>query len=250
MANGGTALVTVEGVKDKLGLALENKVVTVYDSALNGSEVKVSDDYTLALGEDVKQFETKNDWIAEDKTLTYQENTTLEGYKLSSDKKILSYVKAIKGTVKVELSGVISKPTFDETGKVIHLFEKNIEENISIASNAGEYEFEIENGNYSEVTFGGNELNDTVTNNGSDIIIDLSAGNDKLTNKGANVTISGGAGNDKINNTGSQVSIAGGAGNDNVTLSGGDAGNIFVYNVGDGKDNLFNKWRWNNKTSI
>ena len=239
----GETLVTVTGVKDVLGLALNDKVVTVYDSALDGSEVKISDDYELAFGEDVKRAETKTDWIIDGDNLTYQENATSAGYKLSTDKKTLSYAEAVAGEIKVELSGVEGKPTVTHEAKsVVQLTADNFsEEGVSLESNGGKYELEIMEGDYATDTkFFGSEDKDSVTNAGNNLVIDLGAGVDKLENSGDNVKIDGGLGNDKINNKGAGVSITGGKGNDNITLSGGNSGNIFIYNKSDGKDILTN----------
>ncbi|MBR4904919.1 MAG: calcium-binding protein, partial [Selenomonadaceae bacterium] len=239
-SSGGKVLATVEGVKDILGLALEDKIVKVYDSALSGSEVKLSGEgYELAFGEDVKQSATKNDWIIDDDKLTYQAGATSAGYKLSSDKKSISYAESVKGTVKVELSGAESKPTFaDEEKTIIQFTADNFsEDGISVATNEGEYKFDIAEGDYATDTkFVGSEGKDTVTNAGNALVIELGAAVDKLDNSGANVLIDGGLGNDRINNSGAGVSVIGGKGNDNITLGGGNGGNVFVYNTGDGKD--------------
>ncbi|MBR4904975.1 MAG: hypothetical protein IKZ53_09925 [Selenomonadaceae bacterium] len=240
----GTTLVTVNGIKKTDGLAIDvnNKVVTVSNSALNETDITIiGDEYTLALGNDVETPESKSGWSFDGKKAIYQEGASYEGYELSEDKKTISHVDATDGEIKLEMDGIAVVPTFaDEERTVIKLTEDILEEDITILKNEG-FGFEIEEGQYSGITFGGSSSKDSITNNGEDIIFDLGAGIDRITNNAANVTINGGNGNDRISNTTDGVEINGGAGNDNVTLGGnGENGNnLLIYKVGDGKDNVF-----------
>ena len=240
----GAILVTVDGIKktDGLDIDVENKVVTVYSSSLNEMDITIDgEDYTLALGNDVESPADKPDWIRDGKRAAYREGATFEGYKLSADGKKINYFDDNEGEIKFELDGIAVSPTvtYDDKGKgIVQLTDSNIEEDdVEVIINAG-YEFDIAEGRYSEIKFVGNEDKDSITNNGENIIFDLGAGSDRITNNASNVTINGGNGNDRINNSGISVEINAGSGNDNVTLGGNDGGNLFVYNVGDGKDNI------------
>ena len=232
-------LFTVNGVTSTDGLYFEEKdsVVTVYNSALNKQEVAISGDYTLALAAEVATPTPEPNWTLDGTKATYQEGAIAAGYRLDGNK--IVYDNEIDGTIKAELDGIASAPTVEyvEEKGTVKLTESNLEEDASIVSNAGEFEFEIAEGRYSEITFGGGSTKDVITNNGENIIFDLDAGSDKLTNNASNVTINAGNGNDRIINSGGNVEINGGAGNDNVRL-GGEGGNLFIYNSGDGKDNV------------
>ena len=246
--------VKISGVTSRDGITIEDKVITIPASVLTTAKTVEIDNenYTLKLGADVPESEEeKEGWTLDGNTTIYKTASATEGYKLSEDKKTISYsAEAFAGEIKIELSGVEGNPTFDETGKIIQFSETNLEENVSVVSNAGEYEFEIDSGDYSGITFGGSSSKDSITNNGEDIIFDLGDGLDRIKNNANSVSILGGLGNDRINNTAAQVSIVGGKGNDNVTVSGGDeGGNIFVHNTGDGNDKLF-KFKANDTIKI
>ena len=237
---------TVNGINpdNKDGLYFEDNSVTVYNSALNKQEITISEkSYALKLADEVNTPVDKPNWTIENKKATYQEGAITAGYKLDGNK--IVYVEKVDGEIKLELDGIISKPTFaDEEKSVIQIAENNIDENVSLISNAGGYKIELAAGTYSDgTTFIGSEEKETVTNKGEYLNIELGAGNDEILNNGSYVTVDGGDGKDKITNDGSNVEIIGGKGNDNVTLSGDEGGNIFVYSTGDGKDILtgFNK---------
>ncbi len=100
--------------------------------------------------------------------------------------------------------------------------------------------------------------NDSITNEGVQVLLDGGAGNDKLINTANEVTLLGGAGKDTILSNGSHVLIDGGADADkvslgedaqNTTVIGGkgndtiylnDNGNLIQYAEGDGNDAIFN----------
>ena len=220
-AASGGEIFTVSGVKSTSGLSINDKVVTVANSALNQAEVTISDGYTLALGDDVTESKNKTGWTKLDNGNTvYQTDTTTAGYKLSDNK--ISYVAEIQGETLAELSGIdsASTPTIDDSG--ITFAADNFEDNVAvIQSKTANFNFTA--GDYLDKEFSGTDKIDKISNAGSKLIIN------------------GNAGGDKINNSGSDVTIAGGAGDDQITLSGGDAGgNTYVYADGDGKDILFN----------
>ena len=100
--------ITVSGVKSVDGLSLSGKVVTVADSSLNNSNVTISEGYTLVLASDV--VAPKSSAAAYDSsTQTYTSKGNSEGYKLSSDKKSISYSAAT--TKDFKFSGVADEAT-------------------------------------------------------------------------------------------------------------------------------------------
>ena len=132
-------------------------------------------------------------------------------------------------------------PTFNDAGAIQLTADNFEEEAINVLSNAAGYKFEISEDSYAfGTTFKGSGSKDVVTNNAEYLMIDGGAGSDSIVNNAENVTVDGGAGNDKIINNSTNVEITGGKGNDNITVSGGEqAGNIFSYSNGDGKDILY-----------
>ncbi|MBR4903421.1 MAG: hypothetical protein IKZ53_02025 [Selenomonadaceae bacterium] len=243
-----SGVVTVEGVNpndtDGLYFDDEDGVVTVYKSALltDGTEMTISGEYTLELGDDVDIPKAKENWTFDGNKATYQEGGYMAGHRRKEGK--IVYESEIKGEIKLDLEGVSALPTIIEDAdnpekRTVQFTNDSITENISVAGNAGGFEFEIlADDSYSEAKFTGSADKDSITNHGEYIVISGGAGVDKITNDGSNVSIDGGSGNDRINNTAKSVVISGGKGNDNVTLSGdtGSEGNTFIYNVGDGND--------------
>ena len=98
------ALVNVSGVSSLDGLAIDDKIVTVANSALNQGTVTISDGYELVLGEDVTRAEK----------ITYTHAATIAGYSLADNQ--ISYLEAsggetfivsgVKDTVGLSLSGI------------------------------------------------------------------------------------------------------------------------------------------------
>ena len=248
--NTAETLVTVYGVKstDGLYLDIDNNVVAVYESALNGTDMTISDGYTFEFAEDIPVPKTQAGWKLADKNITYEEGGISDGYRIVNDivanKNVhkIAYEAEVPGTVQVALNGV--EKMLDFTNKdqdVVKLTAENFsDEGISLESNDANYSFEVTDGNYAQTKFVGKETNETVTNYGNDIAFELGDGKDSIVTNGANVTIDAGIGNDIIDNKGGKgSSVSGGKGNDNVTLSSSDtAENIFVYSTGDGKDNV------------
>ena len=245
-------LVAVEGVTSRNGLEIdkENKIVAVYGEALNGNDIAISGDYDykLQLADSNRAVKDNSGWLKENNKFSYQAGVLSDGYKLSDSGKNLTYIAEEKGNIAAVLDGVRKAPTFKpvEEGEptVIQITEDNFaDDELSILSNGGEYQFEISGDFNAGKQFSGSEISDTVTNS-SDITIDLGAGGDSLVNSASGISISGGAGNDKIYNSGSAVSILGGKGNDNVTVSGDNSDhNIFLYHMDSGKDKLINLGR-------
>jgi len=239
----GDSLVAVEGVANTKGLYIDSddKSVTVYKEALNKQDITISDGYSLKLSEQVDGPKGETGWILEGTLAKYQSGQTSEGYILDEQENTIVYKAASEGEIKAELDGMNDIPTFNEAYDTVQLTEENFtDEGVSIKSNAGGYGFEVKEGSYSHGAFMGSAEKDSITNGGNYINVNGGAGNDRIVNNAGNVSIDGGANNDKIINNAANVEIFGGAGNDNVTVSGGgEAGNIFSYSKGNGKDILY-----------
>ncbi|NHR08834.1 hypothetical protein HA052_26965, partial [Chromobacterium haemolyticum] len=89
------------------------------------------------------------------------------------------------------------------------------------------------------VAAGGTSGKDVLTGGKGGDLLDGGDGDDTLIGGGGNDTLKGGAGNDVLISSGSGTAILeGGKGND--TLQGGSEHNIYVFNLGDGKDVVIN----------
>ena len=100
------------------------------------------------------------------------------------------------------------------------------------------------NNTQSNMIVTGTNLADTISNTGSNVIINALAGNDNIMNyDGSNISISGGAGSENIGiganrndiSSGKNITVNGGADNDFIT-SGNDRGVLYEYTNGDGID--------------
>ena len=212
---------TVSGVKSLEGLSVNDKIVTVANAALNQKDITISAGYSLALGSDVEEIQTKSGWLSlGNGNIAYQSNSTMAGYKLADNQ--ISYVDSVEGDTLIEFSGISSFSTLDILDESITLAAQDFASDVAAVQGVI-HNFEIAVDDYSDKKFTGTDKVDTINNHGSYIALD------------------GGAGDDKINSTGYKVTISGGDGNDTVTVS-GDAGanNTYVYNNGDGDDILYN----------
>ena len=81
------------------------------------------------------------------------------------------------------------------------------------------------------------EDNDTLIYGNENNSVDLLAGDDDLTTGSGNDTISGGSGNDTIRTQAGDDTLKGGAGDD--TLEGGAGDDTYIFNLGDGKDTIY-----------
>ena len=256
-------LFKVSGVKSYEGLFFypNDSVIAVSEEALDEKTITLEGEgYSLELSEEIPIPTIEQEWKLDDKKAIYRLGASSAGYKIKGAQKII-YMPVGEGDVRIELDGVEVVPDFkdgDEETGIIQLTSDNFsEEGISVLTNAGNYQFEIEQDSYTKDTkFVGSDEKDTVTNSGNDVAFDLGAGSDKIVNNGSIVSINGGKGNDKITNNGSQVSISGGEGNDNISVNGGEdtidedsVENVVIYSFGDGKDNLFN-FKANDKIKI
>ncbi len=119
--NGTTAtygnLVTVSGVKSVSGISLSGKTITVANSALNNSNVSVSNGYNLALANDVPTPQTTAaGWSLSGTTATYKAAATSAGYKLSNNQ--IAYTAASGGET-FTVSGVKSTNGISLSGKTV-----------------------------------------------------------------------------------------------------------------------------------
>jgi len=128
-------LVTVEGVTSTDGLAIdtENKVVTISAASLSQDlTVKISDGYTLALGEDVTPYTVTDDstWVLEGDSASYVTGSTEYGYKLSDDATEIAYASIVESNKIVTVTGVTSIDglTIDETNKVVTVSKASLGE--------------------------------------------------------------------------------------------------------------------------
>ena len=82
----GKTLVTVKGVKSASGLSLSGKVVTISASALNKSNITVSNGYTLSLANDVTApITTAGTWTLSGDVATYKASSISAGYSLANN---------------------------------------------------------------------------------------------------------------------------------------------------------------------
>ncbi len=204
---GNEEIFTVSGVTSTDGIEIENKIVTVFKSALGASSVSISGGYSLALGEDVPQSSTQEAAWHIGETAIYSGSSTIEGYILSDNQII--YTAADGGETLIELGGIVSAPTIK--GNIVKLSAKNFSKEVSVIESGG-YDFELNTGIYSGKIFKGSEDADNISNNGASIKIFGGGGNDTLRGGSAKDFLDGEAGDDLL---------IGGRGNDTFSYSGG-----------------------------
>ncbi|MBE8951012.1 MAG: calcium-binding protein, partial [Quinella sp. 3Q1] len=115
--NSNKTLATVSGVKSVSGISLNGKVINVPAAALNGTNVTVSDGYTLATNGTAPT--TKAAWSLNGTNANYVQ-TTSAGYTLASDGKSISYTPNSSKTL-ATVSGVKSVSGISLNGKVINV---------------------------------------------------------------------------------------------------------------------------------
>ncbi len=216
-------------------VSTSRKTIAIGASAVNSDKtipvklISAPDGYKMELGSSLSKAATEGTSTLEDGLYTAAGQTA--GYTLSYDAKTIKYREALDTAF--ELNNVATEPTAPSNG-VVTLTPENFDKSLSIVGNDAEYAFSIANGTYTGKTFTGSTNADTITNAGTNLIINAGKGDDEISNNGAGVKINAGAGNDKITNSGANVTINGDTGND--TLWGGSYADTFVYNSGDGKD--------------
>ena len=229
-----TDLFTLSGVKSTDGIKVENNIVILTESNLNGENVTLTGEgYTLALASDVDTTkETISEWVTlSGGNVAYLAGGSGEYYSLDSAKTTVTYNASVAGTNNVEFSGVKGTPILNKG--VVSLTADNFNGNVSVMSNAGGYSFAL-SGDFGNKTLTGTANADEITNNGSHLVIMGGDGND---------TLSGGSGNDKLFSGAGNDSLSGGDGNDTFSAYTGDdillggAGNDNL-NGGDGDDTI------------
>ncbi len=271
---GTDTLFTISGISSTVGIDVdyETKIVTLGLSALGSASVSIDNDFTLQLADYYGVQDVDPHWETDGTTATYRDTGTSEGYEADGNK--INYTAAVAGATLLQLGGVSITEDYpmDAAGSTVNISAENFASNVSVLNNSGSYAFEINDGDYSNKTFTANELGDTVTNYGSNIILNLGAGensvlnyainatintgddndyisngsdaenvlissgggSDTVENFAANVTINAGADDDIIYSSGDNVSINGGAGNDSVEIY----GEGIKVNVGEGNDTI------------
>ena len=238
-----TNLFTLSGVKSTDGITIQNNVVTLTKSNLNGANVTLTGEgYTLALASDVDTTkETISEWVTlSGGNVAYLAGGSGEYYSLDSAKTTVTYNASVAGANKVDFRGVKGTPTLNKG--VVSLTASNFNSNVSIMSNAGGYSFAL-SGDFKNKTLTGTANTDKIKYVGSNLVINGGKGNDSLVGGNSADTFSGGAGNDKLLGGAGNDSLSGGDGAD--TLSGGSGNDKLLGGAGndslsggDGKDTL------------
>ena len=134
-------LLTVSGVKDTVGLTLNNKTVTVADTALNETSVSISGGYSLALAGGVSApSTTAATWSYENNVATYRGAGTTAGYSVSGGQII--YTPASEPEI-FTISGLSSTDGIDINNKIVTLTAKNL--GMETVSISGDYNLAMGN---------------------------------------------------------------------------------------------------------
>ena len=199
-ATSKATLFTINGLTSSNGVSVDDKTVTLNETALDGkNNISISGDYKLALsGVDTAPTAAENYWTIADGNASYMTDATNDYFKLSDDAKSVTYIES-SSTTSLELSGIKSAPTVKDSN--VSLKDANFAGDVEVVSNAGGYKFNLSG------KFGGK-------------------------------TFTGTANADNISNSGSNIVIAGGKGDDLVTL--GSSKNIFQFTAGDNDDTIYN----------
>ena len=258
-AGGGNTLITVSGVKSLDGITLNGSTVTIANSALNYSDVTISDGYYLALANDVTTpVTTAAAWNLNGTTATYKAASNTAGYTLANNK--ISYVAAGGGNTLITVNGVNSTAGLSYDGnKTVTVSNSSLnQETVTISDG-----YTLKLGN--DVTKS-SESAAGWTNNGTIATYKnsaISAGYKLENNQISYVAASGGAtlaelsgvsGNPSIENyyygrsyinlsannfSDKEVSVVSNAGNYRFDLASGNYGNA-VFNGGAGDDYIDN----------
>ncbi len=217
---GSTDIFSISGVTSTDGISIDDNMVTVSKSALGTSNVSISGDYFLVLGDDVPAPEPVSEkWYINGTTATYRDISTLAGYTLEDNQII--YTAPTYGNTFIQLKGV-SLPADGEgviEGNSIMLTASNFAKNVTVANNNNGYDFYLGESDYSGKKFVSTSGGDFIYNNyGSNILINSGAGADTIDNSGASATITTGNGDDSVatRDYGQNVKVSTGAGNDSI----------------------------------
>ena len=270
-ASGGNTLVTVSGIKSTNGLSIDTnaKTVTVANSALNQGTVKISNGYTLKLGNADIPKTVKASWKLNGKTATYNSDSTTAGYTLAADGKSIVYSSEKAATILATINGVKSTDDLSIQKNTIKPSASALSGNVSVSSDKYGFEFTSD---YKKAKISGFKFDETITTSwqymtidggaGEDIIsvsgkytsingyngdkyvaigtnaskstVQTGGGNDTVSNKAKGALIDSKGGKDQIVNTGANVTIDSGASNDTITNSGAGV----LISGGDGADSI------------
>ena len=266
ISGGESTLFTIGGIVSTLGISVdtENKKVSVMSmSALGSASVTINNDYELELGENIPAPETLDEiWDIDGTSAIYRAaGGRSAGYLLEDN--VINYYPEILGESLIELSGVSvdedNQLDFANNRTVLISAANFAGSAITVNSHSEEYDFELNQGDYSGKTFIGSASNDFITDYGSNIKFELGAGYDSIEifgesatidagagddsvvvgNDGLSIAVSLGGGSDVIDNNALYVEIYGGEGNDTITNGSdsatiyGDEGDDIISNTGD-----------------
>ena len=217
-------IINVTGVKSISGLSVNNKLVTIFSSALNNSNITITNAYTLKLESNVqKVVTTEAGWSISGTTATYKSSSNTAGYRLSSDSKSVEYVAASGGETLITISGLKENANVNDI--VI-----NGNSVIIPATMVGATEATITGGSYTLVIEGSNTGDDSVEGGDSTPTIESGGSTTETIDGGSSTpTIEGGGSTEPIDGGSSTPTIEGGdttetinGGSSTPTIKGGD----------------------------
>ena len=131
-ADGGETF-SISGVKSKDGLSLKDTIVTVTDTALNNSDVTISDGYSLTLASGISApATTAAAWTYNNNIATYTNAATVAGYSVNNGQ--IKYTKA-NGGGSFTVSGVKSKDGLALSGTTVTVAESALDnKNVTISN--------------------------------------------------------------------------------------------------------------------
>lgn len=190
-SSGTETLCTISGLNLAASdnISIDDTKIILNAAALNNvtGTVSISGDYQLSLADDVDtSIDNLDDsWrtYSNGNSYAYYTGGTGSYYSLSADNKSVSYHESLPGTAQVELSGVQDNLSTPEN-KIVKLTADNFSSNVSVVSNAGEYQFSL-SGDFGGKTFKGTSGADSIVNEGTHISINSGAGDDLITNNAA-----------------------------------------------------------------
>lgn len=215
-------LITINGLSENAtaeDIALAGKKVTLHINALGQDEVTITKGYTFKLATDVPVSNvTSEGWYVSNGSAQYNTAGQTEGYVLSNN--VITYNEEIAYETKVTVTGLKSSANasgLSLSGNTVTISNGIVNRGAVRVSDG--YALNLSKGTYTAGTsIVGGEGADTVTNNGTGLIIATGAGNDS-------VSLASGI---------SKNTIVGGAGDDSITAARGK--NLYMYANGDGND--------------
>ncbi|MBR2518576.1 MAG: hypothetical protein IKE46_02130 [Selenomonadaceae bacterium] len=143
-------LFVLSGVKSTDGITVKNNVVTLTAANLNGQDVTIEGDgYTLALDKNYSPTTATTEHFDGN---IYKSESFSDGYEISSDAKLISYVEETPATNLFTLSGVKSTDGITVKNNVVTLTAKNLN-NQDVTIEGDGYTLALDK-NYSPTTTG------------------------------------------------------------------------------------------------